>query len=76
MAYTDNLLTNEQDDVLMMTPDKGGADFDDEGSGATSGYGDLTDDDELSGDANEEEPLEVDPDDDLQGDDLDEEDDI
>lgn len=68
MAYTDTLLTDEQDDVVMMTPDEG-ADYDDEGSGATSGYGDTTEDDLLSDDEDIEDPLEIDPDDALQGDD-------
>ncbi len=66
MAYTDTLLTDEQDDVVMMTPE--GADYDDEGSGATSGYGDTTEDDLLN-DEDIEDPLETDPDDALQGDD-------
>ena len=67
MAYNDIVLTAEQDDVLMMNPD-GGADYDDEGSGATSGYGDTTEDDLLN-DEDIEDPLETDPDDALQGDD-------
>lgn len=75
MAYNDTLLADEQDDVLMMTPDA--AEFDDEGSGATSGYGDTTEDDlGLTDDEEIEDPLEVDPDEDLQGDDIDDDDDL
>ncbi|RYF71444.1 MAG: adhesin [Cytophagaceae bacterium] len=77
MAYNENLLDDEQDDVLMMNPDPDDedAEFGDEGSGATSGYGDTTDDELLSDDEAMEEPLEVDPDEDLQGDDFDDDED-
>jgi hypothetical protein len=76
MAYTHNLLDDDQDDVLMMAPDRGGAEFGDEGSGATSGYGDLTEDDISEEDDLGDDVLENDPDDDLMGDDLDNDDDI
>ncbi|CCH00469.1 hypothetical protein FAES_2460 [Fibrella aestuarina BUZ 2] len=64
---------DEQDDVLMMNPAPGKAEFGDEGSGATSGYGDA-DDDEFADDAIEEDSLETDMDDDLRGDDIDDDD--
>lgn len=78
MTYSDDLFDDDQvDDITMALPDRGGAEFGDEGSGATSGYGDLTEDDlieddDLVGD----DVLETDPDDDLISDDLDEDDDI
>ena len=75
MAYTHNLPEEDQDDILMMAPDRGGAEFGDEGSGATSGYGDLTEDD-LDDDNLDDDVLEKDPDDDLIGDDLEDDDDI
>ena len=62
------------DDVLMMNPAPGGAEFGDEGSGATSGYGDA-DEDDLADDSDlEDDPLEADTDDDLRGDDIDDDD--
>lgn len=64
---------DEQDDVLMMTPSRGGAEFDDEGSGATSGYGDA-DEDDLADDDLDDEALDADLDDDLRGDDMDDDD--
>ena len=73
MTDTDNLLTDEQDEVVMMNPAREGADFDDEGSGATSGYGDLTEDD-LTDDVEDEEMLPADSDNDLRGDDVDDDD--
>ncbi|MBO0930168.1 adhesin [Fibrella aquatilis] len=76
MAYTHDLLEEDQDDTLMMAPDRGGAEFGDEGSGATSGYGDLTEDDLAEDDDIGDDVLETDPDDDLMGDDLDDDDDI
>ncbi len=74
MAYNDTLLADEEVDVLMMNPDPedDDADFGDEGSGATSGYGDLTeddlseDDDEmLAGDVDDLDDGIIDDDDDL-----------
>lgn len=62
---------DEDDDVLMMNPSRGGAEFDDEGSGATSGYGDA-DEDDLANDLDDE-PLDDDADEDLR-DDMDEDD--
>ena len=76
MAYTHNLLDDDQDDILMMTPDRGGAEFGDEGSGATSGYGDLTEDDLAEDDDIGDDVLEKDPDGGLMGDDVDEDDDL
>ncbi|MEZ0540232.1 adhesin [Fibrella arboris] len=77
MAYNENLLDDERDDVLMMNPDPDDddAEFGDEGSGATSGYGDTIEDD-LSDDDDVEDSLEVDPDEDFRGDDFDDDDDI
>ncbi len=74
MAYNDTLLADEEVDVLMMNPDPedDDAEFGDEGSGATSGYGDLTeddlseDDDEmLAGDVDDLDDGIIDDDDDL-----------
>ena len=77
MAYTHNVAERGQHDTLMMTPDKGGAEFSDEGSGATSGYGDLTEDDLINDDDDlGDDVLEKDPDADLMGDDADEDDDL
>ena len=63
------------DDVLMLTPDQEGADYDDTGSGATSGYGeddlDDIDEDDLDDDLDDDdldEDLEDDVDDDLDDD--------
>lgn len=65
---------DEQDDVLMMPPSRGGAEFDDEGSGATSGYGDA-DEDDLADDSDlEDDALDADLDEDLRGDDVDDDD--
>jgi hypothetical protein len=68
MTTFDNQLAT--DDVLMMAPGRGGAEFGDEGSGATSGYGDTSNDDLLDEELDEE-PLDADTDDDLRGDDPD-----
>ncbi|MEZ0486401.1 adhesin [Fibrella aquatica] len=74
MIDNDDLLDDEQDDDLLMEATEG-AEFGDEGSGATSGYGDTTEDDlSLSDDEEVEDPLEIDPDDELQGDDIDDDD--
>lgn len=82
MAYAATQLADEQANTTGMNPagsdpDRGGAEFGEEGSGATSGYGDTPDDDlsdHLTDD--EEDPLEVDADDALRGDELDDEDDV
>lgn len=39
-----HLFERENEDILLMTPRHGGADFDDEGTGSSSGYGDENDD--------------------------------
>ena len=58
-------------------PERGGAEFGEEGSGATSGYGDTTEDDLTDHLKDEEEdPLDVDADEALRGDDLDNDDDL
>lgn len=74
MTTAYNSFDDEQDDVLMMnpSPDDTDAEFGDEGSGATSGYGDA-DEDDLADDLDEE-PLEDDLDDNLRGDDMDDDD--
>ncbi|WP_199736639.1 adhesin [Fibrisoma montanum] len=60
------------DDVLMLTPDREGADYDDTGSGATSGYGedDLDDisEDDLDEDDLDDDDLDEDLDDDVDDD--------
>lgn len=77
MTYSDDLFDDAQvDDITMATPDRGGAEFGDEGSGATSGYGDLTEDDLAEDDDVGDDVLENDPDDDLMGDDLEDDDDV
>lgn len=75
MAHNDTQPNNGQDNVQMMTPDA--AEYNDEGSGATSGYGDTTEDDlGLTDDEDDDldNPLEKDPDDELKGEDTDNDD--
>jgi hypothetical protein len=73
MTTSFNQVDEQNDDVLMMNPEQGGAEFGDEGSGATSGYGDA-DDEDLLDDELDDEPLEDDTDADLRGDDMDDDD--
>ena len=75
MALNDPQPSNGQNNTLTMPANA--AEFEDEGSGATSGYGDTTEDDlGLTDDEDDDldDPLEKDPDDDLKGDEIDDDD--
>ena len=75
MVHNDTQPNSGQDNTLAIPTNA--AEFEDEGSGATSGYGDTTEDDlGLTDDEDDDldNPLEKDPDDDLKGDDANEDD--
>ena len=67
---TKHLFRDEPADILLMTPRRGGADFDDEGTGSSSGYGDMNEEDDFLDEDDIDDELH---DDELEDDELDEE---